>query len=81
MPQMKKKSEKKSKRMMPMSPRPMERPELDDSDAAGAVRRGNRAARRYADEYEGLMGNYRDGGMVRGCKPVQATGKGFRGAF
>ena len=24
---------------------------------------------------------YRDGGMVRGCKSIQMTGKGFKGTF
>ena len=61
-----KKKGSKQKRKMPMSPRPMERPELYDSDAAGAVERGNRASKRLAEEYDSLMGirGYAMGGEV-----------------
>lgn len=83
MPEMnKKKSERKNKRMMPMSPRPIPRPKSMVSDEeARAVEAGNRSARHNADEYESLVENYRDGGMVRGCGPAQMSGKGFRGTF
>lgn len=49
-------------------------------EEAGAIERGNRAARRRAEQDVELM-EFKDGGMVRGCKAVQTTGKGFKGTF
>lgn len=76
-----KKKGSKQKRKMPMSPRPMERPELYDSDAAGAVERGNNAARRRAEEYDSLMGvrEYKMGGAVCRGGGMAERGTKFRG--
>lgn len=78
-----KKKGSKQKRKMPMSPRPMERPELYDSDAAGAVERGNAAAKRFADEYESLMGarGYAKGGAVCRGGGKAERGTKFRGVM
>ena len=71
-------------RGMESSPRPMTRP--DDlaeraerrkaEDAAGAALR---ASRREAADMD--MQNFVEGGMVRGCKPGQMSGKKFSGTF
>jgi hypothetical protein len=52
-------------------------------EEGGAVERGNRASMREAEDYEDFVERkeYRDGGMVRGCKPAQMSGKGFKGTF
>lgn len=77
------KKAKKNKRMSPMSPRPVPRPDnMVSAEEARAVEAGNRSARHNADEYESLGGkNFRDGGMVRGCGPAQMAGKNFKGNF
>ena len=38
-------------------------------------------AMRYERRREGDTKTYRDGGMVRGCKGVQVSGKGFKGTY
>ena len=38
-----------------------------------------RASRREAEDMD--MPKYVEGGMVRGCKPTQMSGKGFKGTF
>jgi hypothetical protein len=41
-----------------------------------------RARRDAADrEFTDSLGRFADGGMVRGCKPGQMSGKGFRGTY
>ena len=45
--------------------------EISDKAAGRVKRRGDNKAVR----------TYRDGGMVRGCKGVQISGKGFKGTF
>jgi hypothetical protein len=56
------------------SPRPKKRPK--DLMDGKAVESGNRAADRAARE-----GGYAKGGMVRGCKSGQMSGKGFSGTY
>lgn len=56
--------------------RPKKRPK--DLMEGEAVKRGNRSKQRI--ESEGTP-KFRDGGMVRGCKPGQMTGKGFSGTY
>lgn len=51
-----------------------------------AVERGNRSSRYDAEDMEagyrkGGMVKYADGGMVRGCKAAQSSGRGFKGNF
>ena len=46
---------------------------MDSSDAA------YRASRREAADMD--MQGFAEGGMVRGCKPAQMSGKGFKGTF
>jgi len=58
------------------SPRAPERPA--DLMAGEAVKRGNRSAERIAAEG---TPQFADGGMVRGCKPGQMSGKGFSGTY
>lgn len=53
---------------------------LEADEAAGAIERGNRNAEREARDRDSLM-NFKDGGMVRGCKSGQTSGKGFRGTY
>lgn len=68
-------------------------------DVGGAIKRGDRASMREAQDYESIVApragqsgmragyqkggkvKYADGGMVRGCKGVQTSGKGFRGDY
>lgn len=90
---------------MPMkkSPRPMRRPEADESTTrAGTATRPRmrpeefeerverqrvmgsddaayRASRREAQDMD--VQNFADGGMVRGCKAGQMSGKGFSGTY
>lgn len=65
---------------MPKGQKPYKRRREDDG---GAVERGNRAAMREAQDYEDFVEReeYRNGGMVRGCKSSQMSGKGFRGTY
>jgi hypothetical protein len=56
------------------SPRAKRRPK--DLMEGEAVKRGNRSADRAARE-----GGYAKGGMVRGCKSGQMSGKGFSGNY
>jgi len=56
------------------------RPQMRPTDKAEefmtgrAIERGDRASRREAKKFA-------DGGMVRGCKPGQMSGKGFSGEY
>lgn len=61
---------------------PQQRPrEVEDRAAAiRAAERGNDAARRYAED-EMDVKDFAEGGMVRGCKSSQTSGKGFRGTY
>ena len=60
------------------SVRPKKRPKYME-DEAGAVDRGRRS---YEREMEDMPEKeYRDGGMVRGCKSSQVSGKRFTGTF
>ncbi len=58
------------------SPRPKKRPK--DLMEGEAVKRGNRSAERIVAEG---TPQFADGGMVRGCKPGQMSGKGFSGTY
>ena len=57
---------------MESSPRPTPRPYT--MEERGAAERGDRAAEREAQKFA-------DGGMVRGCKAAQMTGKKFSGNY
>jgi hypothetical protein len=64
--------------------RPQMRP--DDFDEMVEIQRllgsddaAYRASRREAEDMD--MPKYAEGGMVRGCKPTQMSGKGFKGTF
>ena len=57
--------------------RPKMRPA--DMEERGAVERGNRSSMYEAMDME--TQKYAGGGMVRGCKGVQTSGKGFRGSY
>jgi hypothetical protein len=59
------------------SVRPKMRPQYMEDDAA-AVERGRRA---YEREMEDMPEKYAGGGMVRGCKTSQVSGKGFKGTY
>ena len=59
------------------SVRPKKRPGYMEDDAA-AVERGRRA---YEREMEDMPQKFAKGGMVRGCKGSQVSGKGFKGSF
>lgn len=62
----------------PMSSvRPKKRPGYVEDDAA-AMERVRRSAER---DMEDMPQKYADGGMVRGCKSSQMSGKGFRGTY
>lgn len=50
-----------------------------EDDVAGAVARGNRGSEYEAEDMK--TKGYAAGGMVRGCKGVQMSGKGFRGNY
>lgn len=59
------------------SARPKMRPKYMEDEAA-AVEQGRRA---YKREMEDAPENFADGGMVRGCKSSQVSGKRFTGTF
>lgn len=59
------------------SARPRARPKYME-DEAGAVERGRRS---YEREMEDMPKKFEKGGMVRGCKSAQVSGKGFNGTF
>lgn len=59
------------------SVRPKKRPKYMEDDAA-AVERGRRS---YEREMEDMPQKFAKGGMVRGCKGSQVSGKGFKGSF
>lgn len=59
------------------SVRPKARPKYMEDEAA-AVKQGRRA---YKREMEDMPENFADGGMVRGCKSSQVSGKRFTGTF
>lgn len=61
---------------------PKRRPREVEERAAAirAAERGNRAAERYAED-EMDVKDFAEGGMVRGCKSSQMSGKGFRGTY
>ena len=61
--------------------RPTLRPKMRpaDMEERGAVERGNRGSMYEAMDME--TQKYAGGGMVRGCKGVQTSGKGFRGSY
>jgi hypothetical protein len=65
------------------TPRPKPRPVRSSprppsAEEARAVRSGNKSKQRI--ESEGTP-KFRDGGMVRGCKSGQMSGKGFSGTY
>ena len=66
-------------------PRPRDKAADFEADrAAGrAVRSGNREARLEAEALQERdeMRGYAEGGMVRGCKAGQMSGKGFSGTY
>jgi hypothetical protein len=64
----------------PMVPQPRPREVEERAAAIRAAERGNRAAQRYAED-EMDVKNFAEGGMVRGCKSSQVSGKGYRGTF
>lgn len=68
-----------SNRVMTMDKpmRPKMRPA--DMEERGAVERGNRGSMYEAMDME--TQKYAGGGMVRGCKGVQTSGKGFKGTY
>jgi len=70
-------SKRPQARPKPMKPRA--RPARIEQEAAeaAAVERGNNEARRRASDTQ----NFYDGGMVRGHKSGQMSGKGFSGTF
>jgi len=59
------------------SVRPKARPKYIEDDAA-AVERGRRS---YEREMEDMPQKFAKGGMVRGCKSEQVSGKGFKGTY
>jgi hypothetical protein len=66
--------------------RPRARPDnMEDIVAtareAAAVERGNRGSRYEAEDYMIGKEKYAGGGMVRGCKTSQVSGKGFKGTY
>lgn len=63
-----------------MVPQPRPREVEDRAAAIRAAERGNRAAQRYAED-EMDVKEFAKGGMVRGCKSSQMSGKGYRGTF
>jgi len=64
------------------SPFPRKKPRRieDLGEDGGAVERGNRASRREAEDL-GMAKRFAKGGMVRGTKAQQVSGKGFKGTF
>lgn len=59
--------------------RPKARPA--DMEERGAVERGNRGSMYEAEDYMIGKEKYAGGGMVRGCKGDQVSGKGFKGTY
>jgi hypothetical protein len=68
--------ENTSRALTEVMPRPTPRPrdKAEEFEAGRAIERGNRASEREAKKFA-------NGGMVRGCKAGQMSGKGFRGDF
>ena len=62
------------------SVRPKMRPRYMEEEAA-AVERGNRGSKYEAEDYMIGKEEYAGGGMVRGCKSAQTSGKGFKGTY
>lgn len=56
-------------------PEPMRPPMIGGGDTEGT--RGPKPMRRGDDDVK----MFADGGMVRGCKSVQSSGKGFSGTY
>jgi hypothetical protein len=79
-----------SRSTMTKSPRPKPRPEdlmenynlmrAMEGTESKAIKQDLEAAAEDKKAMGGMV-KYMDGGMVRGCKGVQMTGKGFRGTY
>lgn len=62
------------------SVRPKMRPKYMEEEAA-AVKRGRRGSEYEAEDYMIGKEEFAGGGMVRGCKSAQTSGKGFKGTY
>lgn len=67
----------------PRRPEPRPRDKAADFEEGRAVERGNRQSRLEAEALEERdeRRGYAKGGMVRGCKSSQMSGKGFSGTY
>jgi hypothetical protein len=64
---------------MELAPKKSLRPKMRPSDDDGAVERGNRGSKYESSDMDTKM--YAGGGMVRGYKAGQVSGKGFKGTY